>query len=82
MPYVKLSYVKFEITITLVPFQKGDYASSIDCYTRGMQMDPSNPILPANRAMALLKQGMAAAAEADCTIALRYNTLEETFVSL
>jgi hypothetical protein len=37
-----------------------------------MQMDPSNPILPANRAMALLKQGMAAAAEADCTIALRF----------
>jgi len=42
-------------------------------------MDPSNPILPANRAMALLKQGMAAAAEADCTIALRCRTKKDQF---
>jgi predicted Zn-dependent protease len=52
--------------------QKGDFKSAINCYTKGIQCDPSNPVLPANRAMALLKTGQAAAAEADCTLAIRY----------
>lgn len=33
----------------------GAYDVAIECYTRGMELDPTNPLLPANRAMALLK---------------------------
>ena len=35
-----------------------------------MTLDPLNAVLPANRAMALLKKGQFAAAETDCTLAL------------
>jgi tetratricopeptide (TPR) repeat protein len=56
----------------IIRFQKGDFKAAIDCYTKGIQCDPANPILPANRAMALLKTGQTAAAEADCTLAIRY----------
>ena len=37
-------------------FKQGDYENAIECYTKGADLDPTNPLLPANRAMALLKQ--------------------------
>ncbi|CAM9365073.1 unnamed protein product [Lampetra fluviatilis] len=36
-------------------FKTGDYDAATDCYTRGMEADPHNALLPANRAMAFLK---------------------------
>ncbi|XP_052251220.1 RNA polymerase II-associated protein 3-like isoform X2 [Dreissena polymorpha] len=56
-------------------FKKGDYSMAIECYTRGADLDPTNPLLPANRAMALLKQDKFAAAELDCSIALTLDPL-------
>jgi hypothetical protein len=40
----------------------------------GMTLDPLNAVLPANRAMALLKKGQFGAAETDCTLALSIDT--------
>ena len=45
----------------------------------GMQLDPSNCVLPANRAMALLKKSQYGAAEADCTLAL---SIDPTYVKV
>ena len=36
-------------------FKKGQFEEAISCYTVGLQLDPCNVILAANRAMALLK---------------------------
>ena len=44
-----------------------------------MQLDPSNCVLPANRAMALLKKSQYGAAEADCTLAL---SIDPTYVKV
>ena len=51
-------------------FQNGKYSEAIQCYTRGMQCDPKNAILPANRAMAYLKLEEWKLAEYDCSLAL------------
>ncbi|KAK3104066.1 hypothetical protein FSP39_024146 [Pinctada imbricata] len=56
-------------------FKRGEYENAIESYTRGLNHDPSNPILPANRAMALLKQEKYAAAEVDCITALTLDPL-------
>ncbi|KAL5013578.1 hypothetical protein ScPMuIL_007848 [Solemya velum] len=56
-------------------FKRGDYASAIESYTVGIALDPTNPLLPANRAMALLKQEKFAAAEEDCCTALTLDPL-------
>lgn len=56
-------------------FKKGDYANAIECYTKGADLDPTNPLLPANRAMALLKQEKYGAAELDCSVALTLDPL-------
>ena len=45
----------------------------------GMQLDPSNCVLSANRAMALLKKSQYGAAEADCTLAL---SIDPTYVKV
>lgn len=37
-------------------FKEGWYDKAIEAYTEGMESDPYNAILPANRGMALLKQ--------------------------
>ena len=58
-------------------FKGGKFDQAIQCYTKGIQCDPSNPLLPANRAMALIKKGQFAAAEADCTVAI---DLDPTYV--
>lgn len=36
-------------------FKEGKFEEAINCYTAGIQFDPTNAILPANRAMCLLK---------------------------
>lgn len=36
-------------------FKQGKYAAAIECYTRGIDFDPSSSVLIANRAMARLK---------------------------
>ncbi|XP_056000993.1 RNA polymerase II-associated protein 3-like isoform X2 [Ostrea edulis] len=56
-------------------FKRGDYTNAIESYTKGMGLDPTNPILPANRAMALLKEQKYAAAEMDCMTALTLDPL-------
>eukprot|EP00106_Octopus_bimaculoides_P002900 XP_014770342.1 PREDICTED: RNA polymerase II-associated protein 3-like [Octopus bimaculoides] len=58
-------------------FKKGEYMLAIDHYSRGLQCDPTNPLLAANRAMALLKQDKYAAAEEDCNTCL---TLDPTYI--
>ena len=57
--------------------KKGDYRKAIERYTAGMALDPSNAVLPANRAMALLKTSQFGPAETDCTLAL---SIDRTYV--
>ena len=57
--------------------KKGDYSKAIERYTAGMALDPSNAVLPANRALALLKTSQFGAAETDCTLAL---SIDRTYV--
>ena len=51
-----------------------------------MALDPKNAVLPANRAMALLKKEQYGAAEGDCTLALAidrtYTKVYEVFYAL
>jgi len=58
-------------------FKKGNFDKAIERYTRGMTLDPTNAVLPANRAMALLKKGQYGAAETDCTLAL---SIDNTYI--
>lgn len=46
---------------------------AINCYTRAIDLDPTNYVLPANRAMCLLKQEKYGAAELDCTLTIHLN---------
>ncbi|KAG0056912.1 hypothetical protein BGZ83_002852 [Gryganskiella cystojenkinii] len=48
-------------------FKKGDFKNAIKAYTSSLDYDPSNSVLPINRAMAYLKY---AEAEADCTLGI------------
>lgn len=36
-------------------FKEGKYEAAVECYSRGMEADSMNVLLPANRAMAFLK---------------------------
>ena len=36
-------------------FRKGKFEAAIERYSAGMELDPHNAMLPANRAMALIK---------------------------
>uniref|UniRef100_UPI00358FA991 RNA polymerase II-associated protein 3-like isoform X3 n=1 Tax=Myxine glutinosa TaxID=7769 RepID=UPI00358FA991 len=56
-------------------FKRCQYQAAIECYSRGMQADPENPLLPANRAMALLKQQKYVEAEVDCSTAILLDPL-------
>ena len=75
-------------------FKNGNYDKAIERYTRGkrylllfvtyhyflgMTLDPLNAVLPANRAMALLKKGQFGAAETDCTLAL---SIDSTYIKV
>jgi len=55
----------------------GNYQKAVESYSAGMALDPSNAVLPANRAMALLKTSQFASAETDCTLAL---SIDRTYV--
>ncbi|KAF9946202.1 hypothetical protein BGZ70_003335, partial [Mortierella alpina] len=51
-------------------FKKGQYLKAIEHYSTSMTLDPSNPVLPINRAMALLKLERYSEVERDCTLGL------------
>ncbi|KAM7378021.1 hypothetical protein PAMA_013089 [Pampus argenteus] len=57
-------------------FKEGKYEAAVDCYTRGMEADSMNVLLPANRAMAFLKLERFKEAEEDCTKAI---SLDSTY---
>uniref|UniRef100_A0A671NV54 RNA polymerase II-associated protein 3-like n=1 Tax=Sinocyclocheilus anshuiensis TaxID=1608454 RepID=A0A671NV54_9TELE len=50
-------------------FRDGRYDSAIQCYTRGMDADPYNPVLPTKRA-ALFVCRRFGVAESDCNLAI------------
>uniref|UniRef100_A0A4W6D3J0 RNA polymerase II-associated protein 3 n=1 Tax=Lates calcarifer TaxID=8187 RepID=A0A4W6D3J0_LATCA len=51
-------------------FKEGKYEAAVECYSRGMEADSMNVLLPANRAMAYLKLEKYKEAEEDCTKAI------------
>ncbi|XP_070709764.1 RNA polymerase II-associated protein 3 [Pempheris klunzingeri] len=51
-------------------FKEGKYEAAAECYSRGMEADSLNVLLPANRAMAFLKLEKYKEAEEDCTKAI------------
>ncbi|KAI3366894.1 hypothetical protein L3Q82_009538 [Scortum barcoo] len=51
-------------------FKEGKYEAAVECYSRGMEADSLNVLLPANRAMAFLKLEKYKEAEEDCTKAI------------
>ncbi|XP_016101147.1 RNA polymerase II-associated protein 3 isoform X3 [Sinocyclocheilus grahami] len=51
-------------------FKEGKYEAAVECYSRGMEADGTNALLPANRAMAYLKLHRFSDAEQDCSTAL------------
>lgn len=55
-------------------FKKGMYAKAIEHYSASMTLDPSNSVLPINRAMALLKLERFEEAERDCTLGLKLDS--------
>uniref|UniRef100_A0A8C4FHU6 RNA polymerase II-associated protein 3 n=1 Tax=Catagonus wagneri TaxID=51154 RepID=A0A8C4FHU6_9CETA len=54
-------------------FKQGKYDEAIECYTKGMDADPYNPVLPTNRASAYFRLKKFAVAESDCNLALALN---------
>ncbi|KAK8403389.1 hypothetical protein O3P69_000475 [Scylla paramamosain] len=52
-------------------YSKGRLEDAVAKYTQGMALDPTNPLLPANRAMAYIKLKKYTAAEADCNRCLK-----------
>ncbi|TRY74699.1 hypothetical protein TCAL_06407 [Tigriopus californicus] len=58
-------------------FKKGQFDLAIECYSRGIQAHPTNPMIIANRAMAYLKIQRFQDAEDDCTLAV---ALDPTYV--
>ncbi|XP_059181867.1 RNA polymerase II-associated protein 3 [Centropristis striata] len=57
-------------------FKEGKYEAAAECYSRGMEADSMNVLLPANRAMAFLKLEKYKEAEEDCTRAI---SLDKTY---
>ncbi|XP_076447781.1 RNA polymerase II-associated protein 3-like [Babylonia areolata] len=53
----------------------GAFEVAVECYTRGIGLDPTNALLPANRALALIKMEKYAAAELDCSTAIMLDPL-------
>ncbi|XP_032732844.1 RNA polymerase II-associated protein 3 [Lontra canadensis] len=54
-------------------FKQGKYDEAIECYTKGMDADPYNPVLPTNRASAYFRLKKFAVAESDCNLAIALN---------
>ncbi|XP_067110794.1 RNA polymerase II-associated protein 3 isoform X1 [Osmerus mordax] len=57
-------------------FKEGKYEAAAECYSRGMEADATNVLLPANRAMAYLKLHKYNEAEEDCSKAI---ALDDTY---
>uniref|UniRef100_A0AAQ5ZYK0 RNA polymerase II-associated protein 3 n=1 Tax=Amphiprion ocellaris TaxID=80972 RepID=A0AAQ5ZYK0_AMPOC len=57
-------------------FKEGKFEAAVECYTRGMEADSMNVLLPANRAMAFLKLEKYRETEEDCTKAI---SLDSTY---
>ncbi|CAK6959849.1 RNA polymerase II-associated protein 3 isoform X1 [Scomber scombrus] len=55
-------------------FKDGKYDDAIECYTRGMDADPYNPVLPTNRAASFIRLKKFAVAESDCNLAIALNS--------
>lgn len=51
-------------------FKDGQYDSAIECYTRAMDADPYNPVLPTNRAACFFRLKKYSVAESDCRLAI------------
>ncbi|XP_018417092.1 PREDICTED: RNA polymerase II-associated protein 3 [Nanorana parkeri] len=51
-------------------FRAGNYDEAVQCYTRGMNADPYNAVLPTNRASAFFRLKKYAVAESDCNLAI------------
>ncbi|XP_035257457.1 RNA polymerase II-associated protein 3 [Anguilla anguilla] len=51
-------------------FKEGKYDDAVECYTRGMDADPYNPVLPTNRATCFFRLKKYAVAESDCNLAI------------
>ncbi|XP_056132350.1 RNA polymerase II-associated protein 3 isoform X2 [Lampris incognitus] len=61
-------------------FKEGKYEAAVECYSRGMEADGTNVLLPANRAMAYLKLEKYKEAEDDCSAAISLdNTYSKAF---
>uniref|UniRef100_A0A8C6M8K8 RNA polymerase II-associated protein 3 n=1 Tax=Nothobranchius furzeri TaxID=105023 RepID=A0A8C6M8K8_NOTFU len=61
-------------------FKEGKYEAAVECYTKGMEADSMNVLLPANRAMAFLKLEKYKEAEEDCSTAISLdNTYSKVF---
>nr|XP_028601570.1 RNA polymerase II-associated protein 3-like [Podarcis muralis]XP_028601571.1 RNA polymerase II-associated protein 3-like [Podarcis muralis]XP_028601572.1 RNA polymerase II-associated protein 3-like [Podarcis muralis]XP_028601573.1 RNA polymerase II-associated protein 3-like [Podarcis muralis]XP_028601574.1 RNA polymerase II-associated protein 3-like [Podarcis muralis] len=54
-------------------FKQGNYDAAIECYTKGMNADPYNPVLPTNRSSAFFRLKKYSVAESDCNLALALN---------
>ncbi|XP_044133017.1 RNA polymerase II-associated protein 3 [Bufo gargarizans] len=54
-------------------FKAGKYDEAVQCYTRGMDADPYNAVLPTNRASAFFRLKKYAVAESDCNLAIALN---------
>ncbi|XP_053318539.1 RNA polymerase II-associated protein 3 [Spea bombifrons] len=54
-------------------FKMGKYDEAIECYTKGMNADPYNAVLPTNRASAFFRLKKYAVAESDCNLAIALN---------
>ncbi|XP_066114292.1 RNA polymerase II-associated protein 3 [Saccopteryx bilineata] len=54
-------------------FKQGKYDEAIECYTKGMNADPYNPVLPTNRASAYFRMKKFAVAESDYSLAIALN---------
>ncbi|XP_028426529.1 RNA polymerase II-associated protein 3 [Perca flavescens] len=57
-------------------FKEGKYEAAVECYSRGMEADSMNVLLPANRAMAFIKLEKYKEAEEDCAKAI---SLDSTY---
>ncbi|KAG7172719.1 RNA polymerase II-associated protein 3-like [Homarus americanus] len=63
------AWEKFDVGNKL--YGSGKLDDAIAKYTQGMALDPTNAVLPANRAMAYIKLNKYTAAEADCNRSLK-----------
>lgn len=51
-------------------FRAGKYDEAVQCYTKGMNADPYNAVLPTNRASTFFRLKKYAVAESDCNLAI------------